>query len=67
MNEEMTFESAMTRLEDIARKLDNGEETLASSLSLYEEAISLIRYCTEALDTAKSKIVRLTEGEDHED
>ena len=33
----MTFEQAMTRLEEIVSQLENGEHTLEDALSLYEE------------------------------
>ena len=52
----MTFESAMERLEEVLRLLENGNETLDHSLALYEEGISLIRSCTEKLENAEQKI-----------
>lgn len=53
---EMTFEASMERLEEVLRRLENGNETLDESLKLYEEGISLVRICTERLENAEQKM-----------
>ena len=53
---ELTFEGAMKRLEEIAKRLENGQATLNESLSLYEEGISLIRFCNDKLVHAEQKV-----------
>ena len=53
---ELTFEGAMKRLEEIAKRLENGQATLDESLSLYEEGISLIRFCNDRLVHAEQKV-----------
>ena len=53
---EMTFEAAMDRLEEVLRRLENGNETLDDSLKLYEEGISLIRACNTQLESAEQRI-----------
>ena len=58
--EEMTFEKAMTRLEQIVSLLENGGCTLDESLKLFEEGTKLTGYCSKALKTAEQKIVKLT-------
>lgn len=59
----MTFEAAMERLEEIARLLESGSEGLDESLKLYEEGVSLIRLCTQKLETAEQsvKILQMSE------
>ena len=59
-NEKLTFESAAERLEEIVRLLENGKAPLDDSLKLYEEGISLVRFCNEALEGAEKKIKILT-------
>ena len=54
--ETLTFESAISRLEEIVKLLEKGSSSLDDSLKLYEEGISLIRFCNNALDNAESKI-----------
>ena len=56
MNKEMTFETAMTRLEEIVRQLESGKATLDESLTLYEEGIALVKLCSGRLDEAEQKI-----------
>lgn len=56
----MTFEKAMTRLEQIVSLLENGGCTLDESLKLFEEGTKLTAYCSKALKTAEQKIVKLT-------
>ena len=56
INKEMTFETAMTRLEQIVLQLESGKATLDESLSLYEEGIALVKLCSGRLDEAEQKI-----------
>lgn len=54
--ENMSFETAMTRLEQIVRELEDGKVSLDDSLKLYEEGIALVRLCSGRLDEAEQKI-----------
>ena len=60
----MTFEAAMERLEEIARLLESGAEGLDESLKLYEEGVSLIRLCTQKLESAEQSVKVLQMGEE---
>ena len=62
----MTFESALARLEEIVRAMESGSEALDSSLSLFEEGIGLVKFCTKALDTAEQKVKILQKDENGE-
>ena len=55
-NQNLTFEQALSRLEEIVRSLENGQTKLEDSLALYEEGIRLVRFCNERLDGAEQKI-----------
>ena len=59
--EDVTFEKAIARLEEIVKALENGSAPLDQSLELFEEANSLAVFCKKCLDSAEQKIVRLTE------
>ena len=61
---EMTFETAMKRLEEIVALLEGGNCTLDESLKLFEEGTKLTAFCSDALKNAEQKIVQLTQGED---
>ena len=59
-----TFESSLARLEEIVKAMESGEAMLDETLSLYEEGIKLIQFCTKALDHAEQKVKILQKGED---
>ena len=67
-NAEITFESALARLESLVRALEAGNEDLDASLAAFEEGISLVRFCTEKLEAAEQrvKILLTDEGGVHE-
>lgn len=51
-----TFESALTRLEEITRELENGELSLDNSLKKFDEGIKLAEFCNQKLTEAKAKV-----------
>jgi exodeoxyribonuclease VII small subunit len=66
MTEELriTFEDAMTRLEEIVQLLENGGQTLDESLQLFEEGVKLVRECNRQLNEAKGKLEMLIKTDD---
>lgn len=62
----MKFEAALTRLEGIVKKLEEGELPLDDSLKMFEEGVKLAKFCGEKLDAAERKIEILVkvEGDD---
>lgn len=52
----MTFENAMSELEDIVKKLEKGDVTLEESLSLFENGVKLSKECQQMLDKAEKKV-----------
>ncbi len=62
----MTYETALKRLEEIAEKLDSGSLSLDESLKLFEESTKLTIFCNSCLEKAKLKITKLSEKEDEE-
>jgi len=57
--EDVSFEKAFTRLEEILEKLSSGSITLDDSLKLYEEADKLITKCGTKLSSAEKKVEML--------
>lgn len=55
-SENLSFESAFLRLEEILEKMNSGSPTLDESLKLYEEADKLINTCSSRLNAAERKI-----------
>jgi len=64
IDENMTFETAIARLEEIVRLLESGNAPLDVSLSLYEEGVALVRLCSSRLDNAQQRVKILTAGPD---
>lgn len=61
--ENMTFETAIARLEEIVRMLEGGSAPLDTSLALFEEGVALVKLCNQRLDTAEQRVRILTIGE----
>jgi exodeoxyribonuclease VII small subunit len=53
------FEQCLSRLEEIADKLESDEIGLEDALQLYEEGINLSRECLLSLKNAELKITEL--------
>lgn len=58
MSEElnMKFEDAMKELENIASKLERGDEDLDNAIKLYERGVKLKGFCDLKLKDAKMKV-----------
>ncbi len=54
--ENMTFEKAMERLEEIVRELETGEFDLDRAIEIFEEGIQLSKFCKKKLDEAEQKV-----------
>ena len=54
-----SFEEYLARLEDISAQLESDDIGLEESIKLYEESISLSKYCYDALKNAELKITEL--------
>jgi len=62
-NEPQDFETALTRLEEIVKKLESGELPLDSALELFEEGIRLSRFCSSTLERAERRVEILLKTE----
>ena len=58
---EQTFESAMSRLEEISDVLSQNQVGLDESLELYEEGVKLLKFCSDKLEKADITIKRIEE------
>ena len=55
------FEAAIAELEDIVKKLEEGDLALETSLQLYERGVQLSRFCHSQLEQAEKRIEILNE------
>ena len=66
MKKNLTFEEAMVTLEQTVAKLENGSFSLDESLTQFEEAVKLVKYCNAKISEAEQKVrilIENTEGE----
>ena len=55
------FEAALTELDTIVKKLEDGEIPLEQSLQLFERGVQLSRFCHARLEEAEKRIEILNE------
>jgi exodeoxyribonuclease VII small subunit len=58
----ISFEQALSRLEEIVKELENGTAELDKSLDMFEEGIKLVKLCSSKLDDAEQRISILTKN-----
>ena len=54
--EEVKFEEAVKKLEDIAKDLESGNLSLDESVEKFEEGMKLSKICTKILNEAEKRI-----------
>lgn len=61
---ELTFEEAMSALEQVVNQLERGEVALEESIALYERGAALKAHCAAKLQAAEEKVelIRAQEG-----
>ena len=64
MKQKITFEEALSQLEDKVRQLESGNMTLDESLVAFEEAVAIAKICNEKLEAAEGRVRILTESAD---
>jgi len=59
LEEKMTFEDALDKLEEIVEELETGDLPLDESLKAFEEGIRLSRLCSKQLNEAELRVEKL--------
>lgn len=60
----LTFEQAMSRLEEIVAQMEAGEAPLEQTLTLFEEGTKLVKQCSALLEKAEQKVTKLVAVEE---
>jgi exodeoxyribonuclease VII small subunit len=60
------FESALKKLEEIVKELEEADLSLEQSLERYEKGVSLARFCNTKLEEAEKRIAMLEKTPDGE-
>ena len=58
-NDRIDFEQAMQRLEDIVKKMEEGNVSLDNALELFEKGVNLIKLCQKKISSAEQKVALL--------
>jgi exodeoxyribonuclease VII small subunit len=61
--EELSYEEAMTELESIVNSLEEGNQKLEESMTLFERGQLLMKYCAALLEAAELKVHQLAGDE----
>jgi len=61
--EELTYEQAYAKLEEIVAALESEERTLDEAISQYEQGQALAKHCANLLDKAELKVQQLSGDE----
>ena len=56
MNEELTYEQALVKLDEKLKLLEDGDLSLEDALQAVDDARVYLRICTERLEAARKKI-----------
>lgn len=64
MKEDLNFETAIKKLEEIAEVLEKGELPLDESVKKFEEGIELSKKCNKILEDSEKKINILIQKND---
>ncbi len=59
--DQLTYEKAIARLEQIVQLLQSGEQNIDESMKLFKESVELSSFCFDKLNKYESEIKILTE------
>lgn len=62
--ESLSFEAALSELEDIVSRLEQGEVDLEDSIALYERGTALKSHCEKKLKGAEARLEKIVLGSD---
>ena len=57
--ENITFEQAMNRLEEIVSALENNQISLEKSVELFQEGMQLTKLCNDKLEGIENKVAKI--------
>ncbi len=59
--ESLTLEESFERLDDMLEKLESRDIPLEDAFAVYQQAVSLLKQCSDRIDTVEKKIQVLNE------
>ena len=63
LSKDFDFEKSLKELEEIANSLEKEQTSLDDAVTLFEKGIKLPKECSAYLESARQKIISLTDAE----
>lgn len=58
---DLPFEAAIQRLEEVVRRLEEGDVPLEEAIQYYQEGVRLSRLCGQKLDAIEAQVTQIVE------
>ncbi|WP_200411257.1 exodeoxyribonuclease VII small subunit [Virgibacillus salexigens] len=58
-NDELSFEEAMEKLEEIVGKLETGDAPIEKAIDYYQEGMKLSKLCNDKLTNVEEKMTKI--------
>jgi exodeoxyribonuclease VII small subunit len=58
----LSFEAALSELEEIVRQLETGKSSLEDAIGAYERGAKLKQHCEKKLNEARARVEKITLG-----
>ncbi len=65
--QEISFEEALSKLEDAVNKLENGKIKLDEAFTMFEQGIKYAKICEEKLTEVEEKVAKIMKDGQEED
>ena len=65
--QELSFEEALTQLEELVAHLEEGRLPLANAVEHYERGMALASYCSDLLDSAELRVRQIDTAAESEE
>ena len=62
-NDDLSFEEALSNLEEIIQRMESGEAPLESLVTHYQTGVKMLKLCREKIEGAEMKIKEVQEKE----
>ena len=59
--ENLSFEESLEKLEEIVKKLENGDVPLDDAIDEFNNAMKLVKICNDKLNAAEESIAKIVE------
>ena len=61
MEENLSFEESLEKLEEIVNKLENGDVPLDEAIDEFNKAMKLVKVCNDKLNAAEESIAKIVQ------